>query len=55
MTWQQILAGLCVIGACLYLLQRFRRRSPRFRSDAPDVPVSRLTHNKRGGRSSCGH
>ena len=52
MLWQEIVAGLIVVGAGIYVLWRLRGRKAK--PSAPDVPVSRLTR-KPSKRGSCGH
>jgi heme/copper-type cytochrome/quinol oxidase subunit 2 len=54
MPWQQIMAGLIVVAAGIYVVWRFRRKKNQRRSQGPDVPVSRLTR-KRPPPGSCGH
>ncbi len=54
MPWQEIVAGLIVFGAGVYLYRRFRRKGGDSRPQGPDVPVSRLKR-KRSPRDSCGH
>jgi hypothetical protein len=52
MPWQEIIAGLIVVSAGVYVVLRLvgRREKPQ----GPDVPVSRLSR-KRSKRDSCGH
>ena len=52
MLWQEIMAGLIVVGAAVYVVWRLRGRKAK--PSGPDVPVSRLTR-KRSDRDSCGH
>jgi hypothetical protein len=52
MLWQEIMAGLVVVGAAVYVVWRLRGRKAK--SSGPDVPVSRLTR-KRPDRGSCDH
>jgi len=42
MTWQEILAGLVVFAAAVYLYRRFRGKPSSVEREGPDVPVSRL-------------
>lgn len=55
MSWQEIVAGSIVAAAGVYVIWRLRgaKEEPRG-SDAPDVPVTRLT-KKRPKSGSCGH
>lgn len=52
MPWQEIIAGLIVVGAAVYVAVRLRGRKDG--SPGPDVPVSKLMR-KRTKRDSCGH
>ncbi len=54
MPWQEIVAGLVVFGAGVYLYLRFRRKRGGSTPQGPDVPVSRLKR-KGSSRNSCGH
>jgi hypothetical protein len=52
MPWQEIMAGLIVIAAGVYVVSRLRGRKEK--PQGPDVPVSKLTR-KRSKHESCGH
>ena len=55
MPWQEIMAGLIVVGAGAYVVWRLRgRRDASASKGGPDVPISRLKR-KRPRADSCGH
>lgn len=55
MPWQEIMAGLVVALACVYVIRKFRgKKSRRHRPGGPDVPLSRLTR-KPPPSDSCDH